>query len=375
MADIKTRESLHTAKTFDRVQRLAEKTREGANEAKQGINDAFASGESSESEYAGNHLAAYESGAARITIRSVDKIGRWGVRQTVANIRKLRSRPPKTDVTKFKRLTAPERMSLQSGKTVKKARNAVKTAKSAEKSVKTGIKASKATAKSLKSTVKATVRAVKAVAKAIVFAVKATAAAVKGIVAAIAAGGGIAVVVVCVIVIIAGIIVAVCGVFTPDNTGNYSVVYMMSACDSESDAKVAEIINNNPHDYLVMKGRKASKKDVISVFAVLSNSSQKDFSEPNDKLLAKFRAVFNTMNTIDYYTSTTVETVIREYTDEDGGLYQVEETVIKTVLHIEYVSMSASEGAQIYNFNQKQREQLNTFLSSDFDELWEALVE
>ncbi len=79
MADIKTRESLHTVKTFDRVQKLAEKTREGANEAKQGINDDFASGESSESEYAGNHLAAYESGAARITIRSVDKIGRWGV--------------------------------------------------------------------------------------------------------------------------------------------------------------------------------------------------------------------------------------------------------------------------------------------------------
>ena len=37
MADIKTRESLHTVKTFDRVQKLAEKTREGANEAKQGI--------------------------------------------------------------------------------------------------------------------------------------------------------------------------------------------------------------------------------------------------------------------------------------------------------------------------------------------------
>lgn len=79
MADIKTRDSLHTIKTFDRVQRLAGKTREGANEATQGINDAFASGESSESEYAGNRLEAYESGAARITIRSVDKIGRWGV--------------------------------------------------------------------------------------------------------------------------------------------------------------------------------------------------------------------------------------------------------------------------------------------------------
>ena len=35
MADIKTRESLHTVKTFDRVQNLAAKTRKGVDEAKQ----------------------------------------------------------------------------------------------------------------------------------------------------------------------------------------------------------------------------------------------------------------------------------------------------------------------------------------------------
>ena len=53
----------------------------------------------------------------------------------------------------------------------------------------------------------------------------------------------------------------------------------------------------------------------------------------------------------------------------------MEETVVKTTLHIEYISMTASEGADAYHFNEKQREQLNTLLSSDFDELWEALVE
>lgn len=48
MADIKTRESLHTVKTFDRVQNLAAKTRNGVDEAKQEINDTISSGESSE---------------------------------------------------------------------------------------------------------------------------------------------------------------------------------------------------------------------------------------------------------------------------------------------------------------------------------------
>ena len=63
------------------------------------------------------------------------------------------------------------------------------------------------------------------------------------------------------------------------------------------------------------------------------------------------------------------------YTDAEGNQYQVEETVVKTTLHIEYASMTASQGADVYHFNEKQREQMHTLLSSDFDELWEALVE
>lgn len=95
MADIKTRESLHTVKTFDRVQNLAAKTRSGVDEAKQEINDTISSGESSESEYAGNRLEAYESGTAHLAVRVGDKIGRWGVRETRRNIQKWRNRPKK----------------------------------------------------------------------------------------------------------------------------------------------------------------------------------------------------------------------------------------------------------------------------------------
>ena len=80
------------------------------------------------------------------------------------------------------------------------------------------------------------------------------------------------------------------------------------------------------------------------------------------------------MNTVEHYTSTSEETVIREYSDAEGNPYQVEETVVKTTLHIEYTSMTASEGADVYHFNEKQREQLNTLLSSDFDELWAGIL-
>ena len=408
MADIKTRESLHTVKTFDRVQNLAAKTRSGVDEAKQEINDTISSGESSESEYAGNRLEAYESGTARLAVRTGDRIGRWGVRETRRNIQKWRNRPKniKVEPPKPKELPAPKQTSLLeaskasvngSGKavqtttkvTTQTAKGSVKTAKTtvktSEKAAKTTAKTAKATAKetakaaqkaaqAAKAAAQATVKFVKVAAKAIVAAVKATVAAVKGIVAAIAAGGWIAVVVILVIVIIGGIIAAVCGVFTPNDAGSYSVVYMMSACDSEYDAKELEIVNNTPHDYLVIEGQEASKKDVIAVFAVLTNTSNKDFSELNSELLGEFRAVYNTMNTVEFYTSTSEETVIREYTDAEGNPYRVDETIENTILHIEYTSMTASEGAEVYHFNEKQREQMNTLLSSDFDELWAGIL-
>lgn len=407
MADIKTRESLHTVKTFDRVQNLAAKTRKGVDEAKQEINDTISSGESSESEYAGNRLEAYESGTAHLAVRAGDRVGRWGVRETRRNIQKWRNRPKKIKVEapKPKELPAPKQTTLlEAPKTAAKGGSkAVQTtskvttqtakgaAKTAKTTVKTTEKAAKTTAKTAKTAAKAaakaaqkaaqaakaaaqaTVKFVKVAAKAIVAAVKATVAAVKGIVAAIAAGGWV--VVILVIVIIGGIIAAVCGVFTPNDTGSYSVVYMMSACDSEYDAKELEIVNNTPHDYLVIEGQEASKKDVIAVFAVLTNSTNKDFSDLNSELLDEFRAVFNTMNTVEFYTSTSEETVIRDYIDAEGNPYQVEETVVKTTLYIEYTSMTASQGADVYHFNEKQREQMHTLLSSDFDELWEALVE
>lgn len=214
MADIKTRESLHTVKTFDRVQNLAAKTRNGVDEAKQEINDTTSSGESSESEYAGNRLEAYESGTVHLAVRAGDRIGRWGVRETRRNIQKWRNRTKKikAEAAKPKELPAPKQTPLlETTKTVAKGGSkAVQTttkvtsqtakgaAKTTKYTVKTTEKAAKDTAKTAKTAAKATAKAaqkaaqaakaaaqatvkfVKVAAKAIVAAVKATVARSKG---------------------------------------------------------------------------------------------------------------------------------------------------------------------------------------------------
>lgn len=416
--DIKTKDSMHMVKTFDRVQNLAVKTRDGASETKQKVSETISSGESSESEYAGNQLESYEGGTARLVLYTGDKVGRWGVRETRRNIQKWRNRknkpeikvnspsvnelsapnqpklleaPKGTGTTASKTATRTTKATAQTAKgSIKTANNGVKntaktvktSAKTAEKTVKATEKAAQATTKAAKAAAKAakvaaqaTVKFVKVAVKAIVAATKAVVAAIKGIAAAIAAGGWIAAVVILVIVVIGGIVAAVCGIFTPNDSGGYSVAYMVSVCDSEYDRQEAEIVGNSEYDYLIVEGREASMKDVVAVFAVLTNTESKDFSKVDDELQDEFRTVFNSMNSIEAYSTTKDETVIKEYTDENGNPYTVEESMERVTLHILHHSMTASQGADYFKFTDKQKEQLNTLMSSDFDELWAALVE
>lgn len=396
--DIKTKDSLHTVKTFDRVKDLAGKTREGADKAKQGISDTIESGDRSESEYAGNRLEAYEGATARFAVHSVEKTGRWGVRETGRNIQKLRSRKGKPEIkvdrTKANKLKAPNQLKLleapkSAGKTATKtakgsiktkavktsAKTAEKTVKATEKAAKAAVRAAKVAAKATKAVAKATVKLAKVAVKAIIAATKAVVAAIKGIAAAIAAGGWVAVVVILVIVVIGGIVAAVCSIFTPNDAGGYSVAYMNSVCVSEYDRREVEVINNSKYDYLVIEGEEASAKDVIAVFAVYTNTESTDFSKVDDELQDEYRTVFNAMNSLEAYSTTSEEIILKKYTDENGNPYIVEETVEKVTLHIVHSFKTAFQGADYFKFTDKQMEQLDTLLSSDFDELWAALVD
>ena len=221
---------------------------------------------------------------------------------------------------------------------------------------------------------KATVRAVKAVAKAIVYAVKATAAAVKGIVAAIAAGGWIAVVVIIVVCLIGGLVAGICSIFTPDDDGGYSVSYMVSACENECMISENEIIANTPHDDIEFTGSGMLMKNIVAVYAVKTNTSGDDFIIVDDKNQKEFQRVLDEMYSLRYYTADKEETVMRQYVDADGNPYYVEETIIKTVLHIERNTMTASEAADHFSFYARQREYLDTRMSRNFDDMWAVLL-
>ena len=171
---IKTRDALRrTVRTLDRTVKA---TGRGAGEAQRQAGEAALSDSRSENEYAGNQVQNTERTAARAAVYGADRFGRWGMRQTGKNIRKVRSRRIKVKPARAKQLTVPARKVLQVPRQA--------------------MKASKRAAQMMKAAIRATVNFGRCAIKATIAATKTAVAAIKGITAAIVAGGWIVVVVI-----------------------------------------------------------------------------------------------------------------------------------------------------------------------------------
>ena len=172
--------------------------------------------------------------------------------------------------------------------TVKSSEKAIKTAeKTSKAAIKTAEKTAKATQKAAQATAKAAQKAAEmarqaalaaykaavAAAKAIAAAIKAIAAAIKELIAAIAAiaaGGWVAVVVIIVICLI-GLIVASCfGIFfSSEDTGSTQTMQqVVQEINMDYQNKLDDIKNSNTYDELEMSGSCAVWPEVLSIYAV-----------------------------------------------------------------------------------------------------------
>ena len=149
---------------------------------------------------------------------------------------------------------------------------------------------------------------------------------------------------------------------------------MVSACENECMISEYEIIANTPHDDIEFTGSGMLMKNIVAVYAVKTNTSGDDFIIVDDKNQNEFQRVLDEMYSFRYYITEREETVMRQYVDADGNPYYVEETVIKTVLHIERNTMMTSEAADHFSFNTRQREYLDTLMSRNFDDMWAVLL-
>lgn len=439
MADIKTRDMVKgTIKTIDKATVASERMKQAYISTKERAENSTYAAENSADEYASDRFERGIDATVHEGIHQFDKSGRKGVETTKDSIHKAKDgidrfkekRAKKAfemQSEKFggKAAKTAERTARQTGsKTVKTAeksttktikqsassagkktiktvgksgKTAAKSVKTAERTAKTAIKTTKQAAKAAqktaqasakaaqkaaqaaKATAKAAVAAIKVAVKATIAAVKAIIAGVKALVAAIAAGGWVAVVVILVICLVALILGSVFGIFFSgeDSGTGQTMQTAVQEINAEYDNKLLEIKNGTTYDVLEMSGSRAVWKDVLSVYAVKTNTdpdNPQEVATMDDSKKQLLSNIFWEMNEISSRTESVSETVITETDDGNGNIVQTETTETRTYLYITVTHKSAQEMASQYGFNQEQMDYLTELLKPENNSLWAAVL-
>ena len=369
---IKTREALKTIKTFDRADALAQKSKNGVSSLHNSAEQTQGVGYESETDYAGSELQDKEERIARIAVAGAGRVGRWGIRETRKNVDKWRNRPknPKQS-PKSKCLPTPQRQVLPSAK-----KGAKTTTKATMKGTKTTAKASAKAAQVLKKASTATVKSVQAAGKATIAATKAAVGAVKGVVAAIVAGGWVAVLIIVIMALAALVAGSVYAIFVPDENSEITIHSVKSDLEREYRQKQSDLIAGQKYDILNYEGDMVPWNEMLAVYAVklnLGDEPQEVASFDEDKA-EQLREIFWDMNLIFGRTESKTATVARYEIDVNGNLVEIQEEVTLIALTVVTDNMSLDEVSDEYGFSEKQVEMLDELLSDDNEKLWADLI-
>lgn len=400
MRDIKTKETKKDIKSLDKAGNLAKAVRNTAVRTKDQIENLSDDGQISPSEYAEDKVkymaeSATED-AGKLAKKSAKKTYEGG-KKIYRNIRQRRqtketveeATKATTQTTKtINRTIKTQRQTVKTAQevsrtTIKTAKQTAKTveqtAKAAEKAAKASAKASKVAAQTAREAAAAAYKGAVALAKATVAAVKAIAAGISKLVAAIAAGGWVAVVVILVICLVALVVGSCFGIFfSGDDSGTgMTMQTAITEINNEYQNKITEIKNGRFYDVLEMSGSRAVWPEVLAIYAVKTttdpNNPQEVASMDSGKLQI-LKDVFWDMNVISYSTKSKTEYVITENDDGNGNIVETRENKTRTYLYITVAHKTANEMANQYGFNYSQREQLSELLSDENQKLWSQVL-
>ncbi|MBQ4546630.1 MAG: CHAP domain-containing protein [Oscillospiraceae bacterium] len=280
-------------------------------------------------------------------------------------------------------IASATKVAVKGGKTTIK--TAEQTSKATVKTVKTTATASHTVVKAPQTIIQGTKKTVKAIytaGRAVFVAgksmVKGIIAATKALVAAIAAGGWVAVMIIVIIMLIGLLVGSSFGIFfSNENTGGETMQKVIQEINDEYLAEIEKIKLENPYDVLEMSGSRAVWKEVLAIYAVKTTTDPDNGQEVatiTDEKKEILREIFWEMNEISFRTEEITETVIVESDDGNGNIVETKTTETRTYLFITVSHKTADEMAEEYNFDHKQKEQLGALLSEENDELWAMVL-
>lgn len=417
MKDIKTRESTRDVKVLDKSQVLGERMKSSLVQVKEKVNQGISVPENSPNEYAAARSEETAGNIKDTAIYEFNKQGQKGLRETKQNIAKAREKlknqksaevphqPSTTSNIQTSIVRQPAYRSTDAIRTAKKGtiKTADKSVKTAERTSKAAIKTTRQTAKTTQKTVEATAKAsqkaaqaakvtaraaaqaakataetIKAAAKAAATAVKSIITGTKALIAAIAAGGWIAVIVIIVVCVIALIVGSCFGIFFSgqDNGTGQTIQTAVQDINAEYQAKIDEIKAANTYDVLVMAGSPADWKDVLAVYAVKMNTNpdNPEVATMDDSKKEQLRSIFWQMNEISSRTESKTEAVSKPANNGQKSSSETQETTTKTYLYITVSHKTLDEMADTYNFSDDQRKQMSELLADENRSMWDEAL-
>ena len=219
-------------------------------------------------------------------------------------IKTARSGRKATERTARQTIKTAERSSRKAIKTTQRtAKTAQQTVKTAQRSAQATVKATQRAVQTARATAKAAAATAKATAKATVAAIKAAIAAMQELIAAIAAGGWVVIVVVLVICMIGLLIASPFGIFFSDGGGSpdaASPTAVIAQINSEYADRLSALQAGGTYDRVEIQGGPPSWADVFAVFAAKTAGGAEgaQVSVLDTDTVEKLRAVFWDMTKI-----------------------------------------------------------------------------
>jgi cell wall-associated NlpC family hydrolase len=209
---------------------------------------------------------------------------------------------------------------------------------------------------------------------------KAAIAALKSLVAAIAAGGWVAVVVIVIICLIGLIAGSAFGIFfagEDTRDGNPSLREVIAEINQEHQDEIEQIKADNPHDEVMVSGTKAPWREVLAVYAVKTTTdtaNQQDAITLDVHRQQILKDVYWDMNSIESRVEDREYTEIVAVEQPDGSIIEETETYTRRTLYITQSAKTAEQMAVEYSFDAEQRGLLAELLAPEYASAWQSVL-
>ena len=385
---IKTREALKNIRVVDRAEMLAQRIEGGVSRLYRTAEQTRGGEYETATDYASGELQDKQGRIAQKTTgcaaNGVDRVGRWGAKKAGQQVRKWINKTK--DLRTKKKLPNPSRQVEKAEKGIKTTVRGIKTASDVTKAtVKATVKGSKFAVRTvikaipiIKKAAAAVVELVKAAAKAIVAGVKAAVVGIKGLIAAIASGGWVAVLIIVLILVMTALVAtSAFAIFIPNEKHEMDLYRFTQNLEYEFEVRKQSIADREEYDILLCEGELAPWEEVIAVYAVklnLDSDNPQEVATFDEDKAAVLRAVFWDMHDIDLISKTVTTSVIRQETDQEGNMIEVTKEICTVYLTVITASKSAAQMANEYGFSAEQMQMLDDLLDVQNAELWAGIL-